>query len=277
MTRASYAKINLFLHVLGKRADGYHDIYTLFYGINLHDDIEIIPAEKTNILYADNSIKIYGRNIINEVDNLLRRECGLTQHFEVRLNKRIPIGAGLGGGSSNACTYMQLVNEQAHLGLTTDDMRQLLVRLGSDTAFFLYPPMALGEGRGELLTPIKDAPRLNILMANPNIFVSTASIYGDANLKLTEKGNLPKIPERFTLDWLVSNMKNDLEQPVFMKEPLVKQLKDELLSSGALNALMSGSGSTVFGVYRDCASLDRAYDALRTKYASYKFFKCVAD
>ena len=274
-TAPSYAKINLFLHVLGKRPDGYHDIYTLFCGISLHDTLTIAPSGKLMLESTGISMPLDTNNIICRVDSILRDEYGLKDFYKVHVHKRIPVGAGLAGGSSNACVYLQLVNKASKMGLPLEEMAKILSRVGSDTPFFLYLPAALGEGRGELLTPVENGAKLPLILINPGIFVSTPSVYNDEKLQLTNTADLPKIFTFYDVDQAAALMSNGMQEAVFARHPLLQGLCGDLEANGAVKAMMSGSGSTVFGVFRDEAVQTAAYDVLQSKYRNYTVVKAV--
>jgi len=269
----SYAKVNLFLHVLGKRGDGYHNIYTLFCAVELSDTITLSFADKTYIICDRADIPVDESNLIFKVDKILRNEYWLKQHFKIKLEKTIPTGAGLGGGSSNAAAYLQLVNKFAGMNLNLEEMHRILGKVGSDTCFFLYSQLALGEGRGEKITPLKIALKLWILIVNPKIFISTAKVYTNKKLILTERDLIPKISSFMSLDEIVNIMTNDLEPAVFDICPFTAKLCAVLKRTGALKAMVSGSGSSVFGVFRDRVERDAAYDAVRSLYPDCRIFK----
>jgi 4-diphosphocytidyl-2-C-methyl-D-erythritol kinase len=265
----SPAKVNLFLHVTGKRDDGYHELHTLFCGVTLHDTLEIEQSERTEIICNDASIPTDAENIIMKVDAILRQSYPTLPHYRINLEKQIPTGAGLGVGSSNACAYLRLVNEAAGLNLSITEMEHILMQVGSDTCFFLHLPAAIGRGRGELLEPVETLPELSILLINPGIHVSTATIYSKLKLMLTEKVDAFNMPFQINLHQLIELMHNDLELVVFKEYPLVESLCRELEVFGAAKALMSGSGSTVFGLYMDDVARDMAYSHFVAKYPDY--------
>lgn len=269
----TYSKINLFLHVLGKREDGYHDIYTLFYAIELHDELSVTLSDKLTLACNDKSIPADERNIILKVDRILRQNYSLKDKYEINLIKNIPSGAGLGGGSGNAAGYLKLVNKASNLGLSFKDMENILAQVGSDTCFFLYNGAAVGEGRGEILTPVNNIPELKMLLINPKIHISTAEVYGSKNLKLTQHASLPRINDLKGLDSLVGLMNNDMQPAAQSICPLVGKLCNELEAQNALKAMMSGSGSTVFGLYKDDNSLDLAYKYFHSKYPEFMVIK----
>jgi 4-diphosphocytidyl-2-C-methyl-D-erythritol kinase len=258
----SYAKVNLYLYVTGKRADGYHELDTLFYGIDLYDTITLTESAKTTLRTNLPYIPTDQRNIIMKVDAILRAEYGLTLNYTIDLHKNIPVGAGLGGGSGNAACYLQLVNKIADLGLSIDDMHSILARVGSDTAFFLYLPAAIGRGRGEILTPIKEIEKVYMILINPKIFISTKEIFINKKLKLTTLSDIPTIKDSYPFNDLVQSMHNDLQPVAESLHPEISDICKSLELAGAERAMMSGSGSTVFGVFRDEDSRDKAFERL---------------
>ncbi|MDR2869432.1 MAG: 4-(cytidine 5'-diphospho)-2-C-methyl-D-erythritol kinase [Deferribacteraceae bacterium] len=269
----SYAKLNLFLYVTDKRPDGYHNICSLFCAIDFYDTLSISPAKSTFLENTGLGVPVGKENIIMAVDTLLRQGYSLTQHFKISIHKRIPVGAGLGGGSSNACTYLELVNKAAGLGLTLEQMQDILGRVGSDAAFFLYRPMAIGTGRGEILSPFKFEEKLHFVLINPAIFISAASVYKDEKLQLTSLSDLPKMPTSNKTDDIISMMTNDLQAPVFARYPQLSEICERLELAGAAKAMMSGSGSTVFGVFKDSATQEAAYKAMQQAYPKYLVVK----
>jgi 4-diphosphocytidyl-2-C-methyl-D-erythritol kinase len=272
----SYAKINLFLRLLGKRGDGYHNIFTLFCAVDLYDTIGLSFAEtpaKTHIICDNADIPVDSGNIILKTDKILRDEYGLALHFKIELNKSIPVGAGLGGGSGNAAAYLMLVNKAAGMGLNRAEMCKILEKVGSDCCFFLYPPMALGEGRGERITPVENTSELLFVIVNPGIFISTTLVYSSEKILLTERTLLPKIPCSLNLDRIVEMMSNDLEPAVYDICPVSAELCVALKSAGALKAMVSGSGSSVFGIFESIHTWDAAYRKICEMYPEYKVFK----
>lgn len=271
----SYAKLNLFLYVTDKRPDGFHNICSLFCAIDFYDTISITKTTKPTFLENTGlSVPIGKDNIIMQVDDILRQEYSLEQQFKISIHKRIPVGAGLGGGSSNACTYLELVNKAAKLELTLEQMQNILGRVGSDTAFFLHKPMAIGTGRGEILTPFKINEKLHFVLINPCVFISAAAAYKDENLKLTNANDLPKVLNFIDrMDDILPVMKNDLQAPIFAKYPQLLELCKGLEAAGALKAMMSGSGSTVFGIFKDDSTQDVACTLMQQAYPKYLIVK----
>lgn len=266
LTADSYAKINLLLYNLGKRADGYHELYTIFYLIDLHDTITIRQSTATALRCNIPYIPVNSSNIILKVDAVLREGYGLKTHFDIELIKRIPVGGGLGGGSSNAATYLQMVIEHEGLAIDKAEQHKILAALGSDTAFFLYPPVAVGRGRGEVLTPVENFPKLHLVLVSPNIHISTAEVFSSKNLSLTTDEFINMMDVSKNQDTLIKCMRNDLESAVFPAYPLLKQICGDIEKAGAVKALMSGAGSSLFGVFKSIADRDRGYLWLKKEY-----------
>lgn len=269
------AKINLFLYITGKRPDGFHDIYTFFVPITLFDNITITPADKTELFCSEPDIPTDEDNIILKTDSLLRREYGLKDNFIITLEKGIPHGAGLGGGSSDAACYLKLVNRGASLGLSVAQMKDIMARIGSDTAFFINPTPCLARGRGEILEEISDLPDMFFIIINPHIHISTKKVYENKNLVLTDLSLTPNLGSGATFKKIVSVMKNDLEGPVFKMSSHVKELAADMKERTCGQALMSGSGSTVFAVYDDADKRDNDFRKFKQIYNDY--FVCKAE
>lgn len=264
-----YAKINLFLRVTGRREDGYHNISTLFVPIDLRDTITLTPAACLSLYCSLPDIPVNQKNIIIQTDKILREKYGLDHFFRIDLIKRIPSGAGLGGGSSNAACYLNLVSKASGLNLSEEDKIEIMRMVGSDTVFFLRNRAALGCGRGDILTDFDFLPDFHILLINPRIHVSSGDIYTNKDLVFSKEEDVPNITSPLTFGEMAAIMKNDLEAPVFNKYPRVKELVDKINFRGLGAGRMSGSGSTVFGVYENEADRDADYEAFRAEYPSY--------
>lgn len=265
----SNAKINLFLYVLGKRDDGYHNIYSLFAPIDLSDTITITPCDKTIIVCNKKYIPVDNKNIILQVDNILRKDYGITTNFHIELIKRIPVGAGLGGGSSNAATYLNLVLQSEGIDLPIEEKEKIMLQVGSDTLFFLYNKPALVAGRGEISSFINISSKCYVLIIYPNKHISTKNIYSSKDLLYSNKENLPFIDKNISYNEIKNIMKNDLEVPVFKMYPYIKEVIESINQKGNGVALMSGSGSTVFGLYDDENLLNEDYDFFSNRYKDF--------
>ena len=272
LSAKSYAKINLFLYITGKREDGYHDIYTLFLPIDIHDTLTISRASNLEFRSNNGTLQLNDDNIIIKTDTILRNEYGLDISYSIYLDKHIPIGAGLGGGSSNAATYLKLVNEDSSLNLSDEQMISIMERVGSDTVFFLDPKPKLGYGRGEILESIDMKVELFLLIVNPNIFISTKEVYGSKILQLTDFKTIDSIKENCISSYseILQLMHNDLERVVFPVNSTVGDIIEEL-NGYTVNsrALMSGSGSTIFSVYKSINERDEALSFISGKYPEF--------
>jgi 4-diphosphocytidyl-2-C-methyl-D-erythritol kinase len=241
-------KINLGLHIVSKRGDGFHDLETIFYPVPWADVLEIIPSDSFS--FESSGRAIPGReedNICVKGYQLIRKDFSIAP-VKIHLHKLIPMGAGLGGGSSDGAHALILVNQIFGLNLSTQQLRDYAVHLGSDCAFFLENQPMLGTGRGEVLNKISVSLKGKfILIVKPEIHVSTADAYASVS---------PKIPLRSLSDlnnYQIEEWKdiviNDFENTVFARYPDIGKLKDKMYGLGAVYASMSGSGSSVFGIF----------------------------
>jgi 4-diphosphocytidyl-2-C-methyl-D-erythritol kinase len=235
----SYAKINWALRITGKRADGFHDLETVFQTISLHDTLTFRESESLSLTCDDASIPVDDTNLVMRA----ARAAGVT-NVAIDLRKRIPAGGGLGGGSSNAATTLRA------LGGGRDDLASLALTLGSDVPFFLVGGTAYATGRGEVLTPLPPMTGIPLLLVLPEERVMTKEAFSRVTRYSEPLGmNAYRDFSHFT---------NDFEEPVFALLPRLRALKERLLNAGATWAGMSGSGSTLVGAFGDAASRDRA-------------------
>ena len=243
------AKVNLFLEVLWRRDDGYHEIRTVLQLVDLCDQITLSPhRERVSVECAGLPCPTGEENVAYRAADLLFKTCGIRTGIQIRIRKRIPIGAGLGGGSSDAATTLWGLNRLLGLGLTQEELSHLGAQLGSDIPFFFTEPTAWAGGRGEELHPLPPLPPSWLLIVFPGFPVSTAWAY--ANLELTGEDKSIKVKplvEKGDYNSLFSSSWNRFEEVIFRRYPVVKHLKERLRTWGAQPALMTGSGSAVFG------------------------------
>ena len=245
-------KINVGLRVVRKREDGYHDLETIFYPIfALHDELEILPAAEFS--FEQEGIVVDcppEQNLIIRCYRRMREHYPAIGEVSIRFRKNIPFGAGLGGGSSDAAHTAIALNELFHLGLTREQLAAEVRPLGADCPFFIYNTPCFAEGIGDLLTPIDFSLKgYRILMIKPACGVSTREAYSGLHLS-ADKHARPKLIDQWSNSkWLNGQMENDFEQSVFPLHPEIAHIKKRLLDAGALYASMSGSGSTVFGLF----------------------------
>ena len=251
------AKINLFLQVLGKRTDGFHNINSLIQAISLFDrlNIEKIDQPECRVkLTGDFSSTAIENNLVTRAYELFKNEFGLKSGIKVDLEKNIPIAAGLGGGSSDCAAVMTAINLIFELRLSNPELVKLSLRLGSDIPFFFSRGQALVSGRGEIVEETNFPVNYQIIVVSTGISVSTAQSYEALNLKLTTNKSaftLEPYCESDVYIELLSGVKNDFEAIQFEFTPRLMAIKEELLKRGALLARMSGSGPTMFGIFLD--------------------------
>ncbi len=266
MILKSYAKVNLYLEVLGRRKDGYHNIDTLFQTIDLYDTLHFEELTQEGLFELECSISgLCGDdNIIwKAIESLRPYLSPSSKGLKIVLEKRIPMGAGLGGGSSNGAMVLRGLNQYYNLNIDENTLMRLASRLGADVSFFVKGGLARGQGIGERLTHYDDlfCP-IHFLVIYPNIHVVTKDAYEDIELDhqsdAKDINNLVNGLKNKDLSKVANNLFNRFEEGQFRKYPMIKDLKDQLLSLGALGALMSGSGSTVFGVFKSRKEAQKA-------------------
>ena len=244
----SPAKLNLYLEILGKRQDGYHNIRTIFERISLFDKItlDVNPSGVIIIKSASGDIPKDSNNIAYKAAKLLKDDFGIKDGVDIEIEKNIPVGAGLGGGSSNAASVLVGLNKIWKLGLNKKKLVEYAAKLGSDVAFFIYEyAFALGESRGEKITPLNWKRKFWHILLVPKFSVSTRLIYQE----LDKSDDWSKRAFKKT-DRIEKILFNRLEDITFKKYPEVKKAKDILREQGLDNVLMSGSGSSVFGIIK---------------------------
>jgi 4-diphosphocytidyl-2-C-methyl-D-erythritol kinase len=265
------AKINLDLRVLGKRADGYHELRTIFQTISLADTIDIgfTRRRRTEITLED-ELGIEN-NLMVRAARLAMDAMRITGRVEMRLVKRIPMGAGLGGGSSDAAAVLLALPVLAGRAIPLPKLSDVAAGLGSDIPFFLLGGTAAGVGRGTELFPLPDAGARGGVLIAPAIHVNTAQAYRDLSPRLTSELQQNKIVSFQSVTWDTSSLsgaRNDFEEVVFEQHPKLRVLKNRLVRAGADVALMSGSGSAVYGLFHDRNQISRVKESLGKEQAS---------
>lgn len=240
-------KINLGLHITGKREDGFHDLETIFFPIPLTDILEIIPSTSLEFTTSGFAINT-DENLCLKAYHLLKKDFPRLPPIKMHLHKAIPMGAGLGGGSADAAFTLQMLIEKFQLQVPQAKLPAYALNLGSDCPFFLINSPSLATGRGEILEDVFiDLSAYKIMIVNPGIHINT----GWAFSKVTPRQPLVSIKKivQQPVDTWKTDLQNDFEVPVFTEYPEIRKLKEELYAAGALYAAMSGSGSSVFGIY----------------------------
>jgi 4-diphosphocytidyl-2-C-methyl-D-erythritol kinase len=271
----AYAKINLGLRIIRRRDDGYHDIATVFHRIDLYDELTITPTEGEIVISAAHSeVPSDKSNLCFQAINLFRRHTGIVKGADIAIRKLIPVGAGLGGGSSDAAATLKALPHLLETKCSDALLREIGLNIGSDVPYFLHLGSALAGGRGERLRYFELILPYWIVLVYPNIHVPTAWAYQEFARRGQYLQTVPKIWEDAPsssedfVDLLPQYLHNDFEQIVFEKFPVIGTIKDELLSQGALFALMSGSGSSVFGLFHDEKKARHCTAEMREKYFS---------
>ncbi len=260
----SFAKINLGLEVIGQRSDGYHEIRTLFQSIGLHDVLKfcILPDARIEVIGTDPNLSWGEDNLICRAAELLAKRHAPGKGVAVQVDKRIPVGKGLGGGSSNAAMTLWALNRLWDLGLERGQLKQLGGELGSDVPYFLEGGLCLGTGRGEVVEPLPDITSRTCLLLFPHLAVSTELVYRHHRVSLTSHGKGSKIMQ-FLESSNLDGLANDLEETVFRFYPLIKENKRRLHDWQPELTAVSGSGSAVFGLFQNKGQARRAQRALR--------------
>lgn len=268
----SYGKINLGLDVLYKRTDGYHEINTIMQQISLFDTLTIREIKEDIILKSNNhSLPLDSTNLVYRAWKILQEKTGINKGIQINIHKRIPIAAGLAGGSSNAAAVLKGLNELWNLNLSEKELREIGVELGADVPYCIMGGTALAEGIGEKLTPLKSLGGKLVLLANPGIGISTVDVYKKLKLQGKPQLDIKKIINAIENDDLKSvadNIINVMEEVVIKEHPIILEIKRDMKSFGALNAIMSGSGSTVFGLFDDLDNLSYCMSKLKEKLAT---------
>ena len=251
----SCCKINIGLNIVSKREDGYHNLETIFYPVPLYDEITISQAETDGISLEGH--KLEGNpndNLVLKTVRLLRENGCYVPPVHILLKKHIPSGAGLGGGSSDAAAVMKELNQYLALGLTDQNMEQLIARLGADCPFFIQCKPVYAEGIGDVFSPVEiNLAGWYLVLVKPDDYVSTKEAYALIDAKPSNYSIIEEVKKRVEM-WK-HIIKNDFEESVFPHHPTIEEIRNQLYSMGASYACMSGSGSAVFGLFREQADL----------------------
>lgn len=268
----SRAKINLSLDVLRKRADGYHEVEMIMQQIDLYDRVVLKERDDNKITVMSDCefIPKDSGNIAYQAALLMQNRGNTQKGIDIYIEKNIPVAAGLAGGSSNAAAVITGLNKLWNLNLSMEELMDIGVKIGADVPFCILGGAALAEGIGEKLTPIEGLKNVWLVIAKPSISVSTAEVYGHLDLsKLTDRPNTPellKYVEDGDLLALSRNMRNVLETVTETKYPVIKEIKNKMVEFNGLGSMMSGSGPTVFGIYKNYERAKSAYENLSILY-----------
>ena len=278
MRLKAMAKINLGLDVLGKREDGYHEVRMIMQTIRMYDILDIRKTRRPGIVLTTNLpfIPTDQRNLVYKAAQMLMEEFDVEEGLSIKLRKFIPVAAGMAGGSSDAAAAFVGVNRMFHLGLTEEQLMERAVKVGADVPYCIMRGTALAEGIGEKLTRLPGLPKCYVLVGKPGINVSTKLAY--ENLHLDQIQSHPDIDgmisdiENQDLHSLTAKMQNVFEPGIISQYPVIQEIKDLMEANGALKAMMSGSGPTVFGIFDDRSKLREATEALRNSHLAKTVF-----
>ena len=267
----AYGKINLGLDVLRRRDDGYHEVRMIMQTVGIYDRIDLIYKEtpgitvETNLYYLpDNE-----NNLVYKAAKLLMDEFHVQKGVHIRLRKYIPVAAGMAGGSSDAAAVLFGVNKRFSLGLTTEQLMDRGVKIGADVPYCVMRGTALSEGIGEILTPLPVPPQCQVLIAKPGISVSTKFVYENLHANELRPEQHPDIDgmmeaiKQKDLYGIADRFGNVLENVTIPAYPVIQEIKDLMLEQGAIGALMSGSGPTVFGLFTNPKAAAKAHEEMR--------------
>lgn len=252
-------KINLGLNIISKRDDGYHNLETIFYPLPFYDVLEIITSDKKENDFFLTGIEIKDEtktNLCLKAYNLLKADFPGLPFIKIYLQKNIPVGAGLGGGSADGAFMLTLLNEKFNLDLSEEKLLQYALQLGSDCPFFIINKPCFAQQRGEVLEKIAvDLSGYKILLVNPQIHINTAQAFTQIKPSVPDL-SIKEIIQKPVLEWK-QFLKNDFELPFFEAYPSIKKIKEDLYANGAIYAAMSGSGSTVFGIFNKTGDIKK--------------------
>lgn len=272
------AKINLGLDVLGRRENGYHDVRMVMQTIYLYDNVTLQKTEQPGIQVETNLfyLPVDEDNIAYKAAKMLIDEFGIKEGVHITLDKHIPVAAGMAGGSSNAAAVLVGMNQLFSLGLSREQLMERGVLLGADVPYCVMRGTVLAEGIGEILTPLPPLPRCYILIAKPGISVSTKNVYEKLDaLRNVEHPDIDGILEGLesqNLRKIASSMGNVLENVTIEDYPVIEDIKQAMKEAGALNAMMSGSGPTVFGIFEDRRAAREAQQKIRSMHIAKQVY-----
>ena len=267
----AYGKINLGLDVLRKREDGYHEVRMIMQTVGIFDRIDLIRTAEPGIQVETNLyyLPTNENNLVYKAAKLLMDEFQITEGVQIRLRKFIPVAAGMAGGSSDAAAVLFGVNKMFRLGLSTAQLMERGVKIGADVPYCILRGTALSEGIGEILTPLPPVPQCQVLIAKPAISVSTKFVYDNLHANALKPEQHPDIDGILQairdqdIYGIAGRLGNVLETVTIKEYPVIQQIKDTMLESGAIGSLMSGSGPTVFGLFTNPKAAQTAYEEMR--------------
>ena len=267
------AKVNLFLAVRGVRPDGYRELETVIQAVSLCDTVTVEPAEDLALACSDPALPVDGRNLAMKAAALLEGEGGGGRGASIRIEKRIPVAGGMGGGSSDAAAVLTALNHLWDLGRSRERLMEIAAGLGSDVPFFIDGRVALCRGRGEIVAPVVSAAHFWVVLVNPRTGLSTKEVYAALGDRVTCAGRghgaVIEGLGRGDLEMVVSGMYNELDRVACRLLPLLEGVKESLAEAGCPAAMVSGSGPTIFGVVETEPAAREIASRLRLEYPGY--------
>lgn len=272
------AKINLSLDILGKRSDGFHEINTIMQTISLEDKVTIKKSNEFSVSVKGETLPLDDDNIALKVAKIMFNEYSIKGSVSIHIEKNIPVAAGLAGGSTDAAGVIRGINSLYNLNLSSDEMKKIAEKVGSDVSFFIDSGTALCTGRGEVITPLNPLVGYRVLIAKPPIGISTKWVYDNLNLdKIENRPNndlILKYINENDITLLCENLINVLETVTIPENKVIEDIKKTMISYGALGSLMSGSGPTVFGIFKE-DKVEDCYKYLKEKFEQVYMAKMI--
>ena len=264
------AKINLFLKLLGKRSDGYHKLESLFAFLDLFDELEVKKNDEFKLEITGEFAEFIDpqNNLFTKILNFFTNNFDITKNLHIKITKNIPVGAGLGGGSSNAASFMKALNEICSLNLSKTELQKISLNFGSDIAFFFEDTASIIKGRGELIENFSKFPAITILLINPKINLSTKEVFDKFDQNFSTEISNDDLQKTDVLE-LIKNLPNDLTKPAISYAPIIGVILNEMKNAGAEISKMSGSGSTCFAIFNNETELEIAQKNLTKKFPNF--------
>lgn len=268
MKKKSYAKINLTLDVIEKRQDGYHNIDGIMQMIDLYDEVEVKNSDKFEITSNSKDIPLDERNLVYKVYKILKEKYKFNERFSIRIEKNIPVSAGIAGGSTNSAVVIEMIDEILGLNMSLDDKKQIGKSVGADIPYLLVGKTARTRGIGDELEILDSLPTTDILIVNNGIEIATPYVYSN----IVPSGNSDRIDKLINVyknknyDEFFKGLYNVMEKVSISYCPEIQNIKDKMYEFNCIKSLMSGSGPTVFGIFNDDKDIKKAYDYFKKIY-----------
>ena len=268
MKKKSYAKINLTLDVIEKREDGYHNIDGIMQMIDLYDEVEVKNSDKFEITSNSKDIPLDERNLVYKVYKVLKEKYKFNERFSIRIEKNIPVSAGIAGGSTNSAVVIEMIDEILGLNMSLDDKKQIGKSVGADIPYLLVGKTARTRGIGDELEILDSLPTTDILIVNNGVEIATPYVYSN----IVPSGNSDRIDKLINVyknknyDEFFKGLYNVMEKVSISYCPEIQNIKDKMYEFNCIKSLMSGSGPTVFGIFNDDKDIKKAYDYFKKIY-----------